>query len=152
MFECVAIFLLIIATVCAYARTTRLDFNPNPVSKMDDLLLLIPIPAFFMECIFTLVARLEKGAILPICISIFRVIQVLIQTPFIIDGRRRCTEDAALHKKKGRGLIIFLAIANMALWIYKTFSGKSSFTTDDRYGIGFFFLIFPFFGTFGLFS
>lgn len=103
---------------------------------MDDILLVIAIPAFFMDCIFTLAAMKEKRDVLFICISILRIVQVMLQTPFIIDGRRRCSDDEHLEKKKiGRGFVIFLAIANMALWIHKTFSGKSSHATDDRYEV-----------------
>lgn len=133
MFECVALFILIVATGYAYTKTSQLNINPNPVSKMDDILLVIAIPAFFMDCIFTLVPMIQKRAELAICISVLRIIQVMLQTPFIIDGRRRCSDEPHLEKKKlGRGFVIFLAIANMALWIHKTFSGRSSHHSDIR--------------------
>lgn len=133
MFECVALFILNVATMCAYKKTTKLNINPNPVSKMDDILLVIPIPAFFMDCIYTLVPMIQQRAVLSICISTLRIIQVMLQTPFIIDGRRRCSNDKQSENRKiGRGIVIFLAIANMSLWIHKTFSGKGSHETDIR--------------------
>ena len=52
----------------------------------------------------------------------FQVIQVLVQTPFIADGLRRCsnTRVTRLHKP-GRELITFLIVANVALWVAETF-------------------------------
>ncbi|XP_031634148.1 proton channel OtopLc-like [Contarinia nasturtii] len=133
IFECTVLLILIIATIYAYTQTVKLDIKFDPKIKMDDILLVIAIPAFFMECIFSLLPAFHSGAILTICISIFRVIQVLIQTPFIIDGKRRCSNSIFLQNKKtGRGIVIFLAMANMSLWIYHTFSGKT-ITGDVRY-------------------
>lgn len=102
--------------------------------RMDEILLLMTIPAFFMDFIFSIVPAITNGALLPICIPTFRLAQVLIQTPFLIDGIRRCSNSKFLQKKKiGRGFIIFLAIANMSIWIYNTFSSKTISTSDFRY-------------------
>lgn len=133
MFECSVLVILIITTIIAYVQTFRLDIKYEPALNMDDVLLLAPIPAFFMEFIFSIIPAIKGGAPLPICIPIFRIIQILIQTPFLIDGRRRCSNSTYLQKKKiGRGFIIFLAIANMSLWIYNTFSSKTIYASDDR--------------------
>lgn len=127
------LFILIVTNLFAYAQTVKLDLRFDPILKMDDILLLIAVPAFFMDSIFSLMPAFLDGAILPICIPIFRLVQVLIQTPFIVDGRRRCSNSEFLQKKKiGRGFVIFLAIANMSLWLYNTFSGKTVYASDDR--------------------
>lgn len=124
---------MIISTLIAYSQTIKLDIIFKPDLKMDDVLLLIGIPAFFMEFIFSVMAATDTDAMLSIFIHIFRVVQILIQTPFIIDGKRRCSNSPFLQRKKiGRGFVIFLAIANMSLWVYHTFSGKSNYADDGR--------------------
>lgn len=134
IFECSVLAILVISTVCAYAQTIKLDIIQAPSFGMDEILLLIPQPAFFIEFIFSIVPAIKMGNPLLICIPIFRQIQVLIQTPFLIDGIKRCSNSTYLQEKKiGRGFIIFLAIANMALWIYNTFSSKTILTSDFRY-------------------
>ena len=133
IFELIVLIILTVTTVIAYSKTIKLDIIFDPGLKMDDILLLIAVPAFFMEFIFSLTAAVYNGTTLSVCNSISRIVQVIIQTPFIIDGRRRCSKSAYLQKKKiGRGFVIFLAVANMALWIYNTFSGKSHYTKDER--------------------
>lgn len=134
IFECSVLVILIFSTIFAYMQTIKLDVMNDATFRMDEILLLMTIPAFFMDFIFSIVPAITNGALLPICIPTFRLAQVLIQTPFLIDGIRRCSNSKFLQKKKiGRGFIIFLAIANMSIWIYNTFSSKTISTSDFRY-------------------
>lgn len=122
------------ATALAYLQTTKLDINHHPMSKLDDILLFIAIPAFIMDTTFTLVPAIANKSTLTISIAICQIVQVLIQTPFIIDGLRRCSNAVALRKKKpGRELVIFLTISNVSLWIFYTFSVKTAYKGDERY-------------------
>lgn len=125
--------ILIVSNLFAYGQMVKLDLRFDPILRMDDILLLIAIPAFIMDSFFSLMPAIKNGGALSICIPILRVVQVLIQTPFIVDGKRRCSNSEFLKKRKpGRGFVIFLAIANMSLWIYNTFSGKAVYASDDR--------------------
>lgn len=134
LFELCVIVVMTGATVLAYLQTTKLDINHQPMSKLDDILLFIAIPAFIMDTTFTLVPAIANKSTLNIYISIFQIVQVLIQTPFIIDGLRRCSNAVALRNKKpGRELVIFLTISNVSLWIFYTFSVKTAYTGDERY-------------------
>lgn len=64
------------------------------------------------------------------------MLQVLIQTPFIIDGLRRCSNSKQLRQEKpGRELITFLVVCNVAMWIMETFEIKSQDKQDDRYEV-----------------
>lgn len=59
---------------------------------------------------------------------------MLIQTPFIIDGLRRCSNSKKLREEKpGRELVTFLIVCNVALWITQTFEIKSHGLKDFRY-------------------
>lgn len=63
----------------------------------------------------------------------FQVVQVLLQTPFIIDGLRRCSNSCSLRiKKPGRELVTFLIVCNVAMWITETFEIKSQSTSRDH--------------------
>lgn len=63
-----------------------------------------------------------------------QIIQVLIQTPWIIDGLRRCANAPILRQRKpGRELVVFMTIANVALWVYYTFSVRTVSVQDERY-------------------
>lgn len=51
---CLHLIMLVVA-VLAYYQIRKLDINPHPISLLDDLLLFVCIPAFYMETCFTLV-------------------------------------------------------------------------------------------------
>ncbi|CAB0020517.1 unnamed protein product [Nesidiocoris tenuis] len=60
------------------------------------------------------------------------MLQVLIQTPFIIDGLRRCSNTKSLRKEKpGRELLTFLIVCNVTMWITETFEIKSHSDLSD---------------------
>ena len=62
-------------------------------------------------------------------ISFKKLLQIVIQTPFIIATLRRCSNSIENRKKKpGRELVMFLTIANVSLWIYYTSSVKNADT------------------------
>lgn len=66
------------------------------------------------------------NSIFLIIIYILNIIQVTIQTPFIVDGIRRCSNSKRLRfSKPGKGLITFALILNIAVWIFVTFEIKS---------------------------
>lgn len=136
VFELVVLILMTIAVICAYMQTVKLDVNHHPLSKLDDVLLFVAIPAFFLETIFSMLPAVVNGSYLNIARSLLQISQVLIQTPFIIDGLRRCSNAAELRKSKpGRELVIFLTIANVSLWVFYTFSVKTAYTGDERWDI-----------------
>lgn len=140
IFYLTVMIIMTIAVIFAYFQTIKLDINHHPISKLDDVLLFVAIPAFFSETIFSLIPAIVNGSYLNICIFLAQIVQVLIQTPFIIDGLRRCSNAPELRKKKpGRELVIFLTIANVSLWIFYTFSVKTEDIGDERYDKSFFF-------------
>ena len=50
-FESIMLVGMIAATIWSYYSIAKLDINPNPISFLDDLLLLICIPSFFLYTI-----------------------------------------------------------------------------------------------------
>ena len=62
-----------------------------------------------------------------------KVIQVILQTPTIIDGLRRCSRSVEMQASRpGRELITFLIICNLSMWFMETLEIKSYETNMDR--------------------
>lgn len=134
IFELTVLVILLVTVLLAYVQTAKLDINHHPMSRLDDMLLFIAVPAFFLESVFSMVPAVVNGSWLNMSIVIAQLAQILVQTPFIIDGLRRCANAAHLRRTKpGRELITFLTIANVSLWLFYTFSVKTNYTGDERY-------------------
>ncbi|KDR08357.1 Otopetrin-3 [Zootermopsis nevadensis] len=134
--ELILLLLMTVAVILAYRKLTQLDINNHPISLLDDLLLFICIPAFFLYGIFSIIPAMIKNNGLSIAVTLLQVIQVLLQTPFIIDGLRRCSNTRHLRlQKPGRELVTFLVVCNVAMWITETFEIKSHDRRDDRYDV-----------------
>ncbi|XP_046624717.1 proton channel OtopLc-like isoform X1 [Neodiprion virginianus] len=132
--ELVLLSIMTVTALLAYHQIKQLDVNHHPVSLLDDILLFIAVPAFFLYALFSIVPAVQKQDWLKICTLIIGMIQIMIQTPLIIDGLRRCSNAKKLRSKRpGRELITFLIICNVALWIIETFEIKSTSKQDDRY-------------------
>ncbi|XP_054287534.1 proton channel OtopLc-like [Macrosteles quadrilineatus] len=130
--ELTLLVLLTGGTTLAYHKITRLDVNRRPVSQLDDLLLFVCIPAFFLQAILGLTPAVRNSQYIPILTILLQVVQVLLQTPFIMDGLRRCSNSRSLRlEKPGRELVTFLIVCNVAMWITETFEIKSQSTSRD---------------------
>ncbi|XP_065568661.1 proton channel OtopLc-like isoform X2 [Artemia franciscana] len=133
LFEVLLLVMMIISVLIAYRQMTRLHINPNPISQLDDCLLFICIPLFFLYGIFCIVPALAVRNFLAIALILMQVVQVIIQTPFLIDALRRCSNSATLRARKpGREFVTFLIVANMAMWVLNTFEIKSHETHLER--------------------
>ena len=100
----------------------------NSSTAMDDLLLFIPLPFFYVHhilCIYTEIRYGSGNSISMAVIYVVHLIQITYQTPFLIDGIRRCSNEQKFRfKKPGKGLVTFLIILNITLWIMVTFEVK----------------------------
>ena len=56
--------LLLFAVVIAFNQMRQLDINEHPISLLDDVLLFICLPAFFMETVLSLVATITFSNII----------------------------------------------------------------------------------------
>lgn len=122
----VIVFCMIVATVFAYTQMVKLDVNEVAHNSLDNFLCLMCLPAFFVNGIFSIIPAIIYGHALEVINILFEIIQVLIQTPFIIDGMARSSNSKELRKKKpGREFVTFLVICNVAMWIMQTFEVKS---------------------------
>lgn len=71
-------------------------------------------------------SQIDHFKLINVALNIIVMIEVLVQTNFIIDGMRRCSESRYLRfKKPGRELITFAILLNITYWIVATFETKS---------------------------
>lgn len=102
---------------------------------MDDILVLIPVPFYLIHYSLGIIANLadsheppfeRSNNLLLAAVDLLTIAQVLLQSPFIVDGLRRCANRSAVRRHKpGRELLIFALILNVTLWILNTFELKS---------------------------
>ena len=83
-----------VASIWVYYYMTKLDVNPSPISKLDDMLLFLCIPFFLLYCIMNLVAAFDLKAddhipnlsssiatnMLMVCVAIMNFIIFLFKT------------------------------------------------------------------------
>ena len=83
-----------VASIWVYYYMTKLDVNPSPISKLDDMLLFLCIPFFLLYCIMNLVAAFDQKSddhipdlsssiatnMLMVCVAIMNFIIFLFKT------------------------------------------------------------------------
>ncbi|VEN63546.1 unnamed protein product [Callosobruchus maculatus] len=130
----IILILMTVACIFGYRQITKLDVNSAYDHLLDDVLLFICIPAYFLNGIFSIIPAIIHSNIIGSFTIILEVFQVLIQTLFILDGVRRSSNTKQLRKKKpGRELVTFLIISNISLWLMQTFEVKSHEMQDNRH-------------------
>uniref|UniRef100_A0A336MFV6 CSON015478 protein n=1 Tax=Culicoides sonorensis TaxID=179676 RepID=A0A336MFV6_CULSO len=134
VYEIVVLTIMLITTLFAYTQTSKLDIVHHKVSYLDDVLLFIAVPAFMSYTIFTLIPAIKNKSFLVMIAVLIELTQILVQTPWLIDGLRRCANSVEnLRNKPGRALVTFLIGANITLWVFSTFSVKNVPNIDERY-------------------
>ena len=132
--ELVLLIIMTITCILAFNSLRHLDVIKSHVSSVDDILLIICIPCILLYAFFSVFPSVQNKDILYVCVYIFQVIQVTIQTVFIGDGLRRCANSTSLQQKKpGREVVTFLVVANVAMWLLETFEIKSDAGNADKY-------------------
>ena len=107
------------------------EHRNNSFMMMDDILIMIPLPFYFIHYTCSAIASLminnslECNNLALIGIDMLTIIQVLIQSPFIVDKIRRCSNDIRIRfRKPGRELVTLMLILNVTLWILNTLELK----------------------------
>lgn len=71
--ELTLLVLLTAVVTLAYRQITRLDVNLKPVSQLDDLLLFVCIPAFFLQAILGITPAVRNHKYLAILTILLQV-------------------------------------------------------------------------------
>ncbi|UYV64388.1 Otopetrin [Cordylochernes scorpioides] len=121
-----------------YFKIFSLDRSVHPIHFLDDLLVLIPLPFYYINIFMSIYAEFQMGNWFRVLVNIIVCLQVSMQTPFIIDGLRRCSNSQKTHlRKPGREILTFLIITNIALWIINSTELRSveeHYAPFDFYG------------------
>merc|ERR1719244_1128367 len=105
------------------------------------MLLVFCLPSFFLFGVIQLGAAAmsinDDDGFYSISMTIAKIIlyivQVMIQTPMIIDGLRRCSNSAdSQERKAGRNTLMFLIVANLSVYIMDTFLLKTNIYKAGR--------------------
>lgn len=124
--EGILTMICLLAVCFSFYQIRKLDVSENPITFLDDVLLFIPLPFYFIHGIMSIIAEFSTQNYSRLALHILVTLQVVVQTPFIIDGLRRCSNTHNLrYKKPGREVITFLIILNLTLWVVNTFELKS---------------------------
>ena len=123
-----AVFLLI-STLCSYWQTCRFQISTQRTNTIDAVLLMIPIPCFFVNNLLAVTAELAHANYWRSGLLALITLQVVFQTVFIIDALHRTLAWNPLQhraNKPGREFITFALLLNVTSWIVYTFEIKAS--------------------------
>uniref|UniRef100_A0A914UJ15 Otopetrin n=1 Tax=Plectus sambesii TaxID=2011161 RepID=A0A914UJ15_9BILA len=139
----------IVACLVGFWRTNNLSYDSEQqasgVKLLEDILLIVGLTGQLLFCISGIVDLGSKNhnQLSPPLLAVFiahvmRLIQVLLQTIFILrTSRMAATTSIMQHQKPGREVVTFLMVVNMALFLVGTFEGQKSSVNQaliDYYG------------------
>lgn len=124
--EGILIILGTVSLLLVHYQVRKLNINRHPITFLDDLLMFLPLPFYFINGILSIWAEGHYRNYVRLVLNILTMVQISWQTVFVSDGLRRCSNTNDLvYRKPGRELITFLIILNLALWVVNTFQHKS---------------------------
>lgn len=139
--DCVLYVASIIALCSASYKMRKLYYVPHHKGLLlDDILLIIALVGQLMFCIFSIIAltKWELTSFMIVVVSLCRMIEVLLQTVFILIAQRLVAMTPDMQAKKpGREMITFLLLANLAMFLINTFETQKAGAnplTMDFYG------------------
>ena len=89
--ECAIFFSMSLACISLYYKIAQRDVNPNPISFLDDLLLIICLPAFFLFGILSLVANMIGDTLgVPFWLVAATRVLSMLQVTFCYDVGFKC--------------------------------------------------------------
>lgn len=121
--DTVLIAVSLLAVTWGYVEISKLDFNVHPITLLDDVLLYLPLPFYFVYYIMSLTADVWFWNYSSLVSHLLTVAQVVLQMLFLSDGLRRCS-NSRRHRftKPGREMVTFLIICNVTIWVTNTFN------------------------------
>lgn len=121
--DTVLIVVSLLAVVWGYVKISKLDCNVHPITLLDDVLLYVPLPFYFVYYIMSVTADVWYWNFTSVVSHLLTVAQVVVQTIFLSDGLRRCS-NSRRHRftKPGREMVTFLIICNVTIWVTNTFN------------------------------
>ncbi|XP_022672950.1 uncharacterized protein LOC111255342 isoform X3 [Varroa destructor] len=128
----ILVIVALLAVCWAYWQIRTLDFSVHPITLLDDVLLYVPLPFFFLYFFMSMIADVYSQKLSRVSSNVITVIQVVLQTLFLSDGLRRCSNQRR-HQflKPGRELVTFLIICNITMWVTTTFKTDTQHESES---------------------
>lgn len=129
----------ILALSLGFYQMQKLTYVPqyHKEGMLEDILLIVGLIGQLMFCIFSMAAlnRTDTTSTMIVCVSLLRMVQVLMQTVFILCAQRMVALTPEMQSRKpGREIITFLLLCNVAMFLINTFetqkASANSLTTD----------------------
>ena len=137
----VLVALLILGIILGFIALWPLGRTMERINLIDDVLILISMAGYLLlqffiiiSCMYFLTDQydynddhlseddIETLVILEVVVAFLESIHCILQAIFVMDSLQRFAKDADQEKhKKGRGIISFLVIVNVCMWIFKSF-------------------------------
>jgi hypothetical protein len=133
--ELILLTLLTINSVIGMRQLFNFVYNLNNSNTLDHALLLVPVTSLLILELFTVLAMViymsehepATVVVLTLVVAILSILQGIIQIAFIVDGMQRVTvEENHVRQKHGRGVITFLIVLNVAMWVFESFQEKKT--------------------------
>lgn len=137
--DCLLYIVSILALCIAMYKIRNLYYvvQKNKGVLLDDILLIVALVGQLMFCVFSIVAlrKIDLTSGMIVVVSICRMIEVLLQTTFILMAQRLVALTPQMQAEKpGRELITFLLLSNLAMFLINTFetqkAGANQLTID----------------------
>lgn len=129
-FVSLILFFMVATTAMVFYQVSKFEVNPNPISFLDDMLLLICLPFIFFYCLLMIWPAFtghDHQAAANIITSFLTLIQVGLQTLMIVDGLRRCSNNEKDQvERRGKNLLTFLIVTNLSMYLWETLETKPS--------------------------
>lgn len=132
----------ILATIFGAIRMSSLLYvtTAHNAILLDDILLVVGFIGQLMFCVFSIIAlnQSDNRVSLVVIVSILRMVQVLVQTVFVLVAQRLVALTPSLQERKpGREIVTFLLMVNLAMFLANTFETQKAAAnplTSEFYG------------------
>ena len=118
----------------AFVATSKLKHVQHEMGSIDKDVLLLTLLGYYLLLSFIALASFSKlhccegGAIMLASMCVVEIVEITLQTAFILDAfSRRIETDDQNSDKPGRSWITFLILCNLGMWVINTFELRDAY-------------------------
>ncbi|XP_021943318.1 proton channel OtopLc [Folsomia candida] len=107
-----------IAVLLGMYQVRVLRFEKQRNLELDNILLIVAQTGSLIFNVFTIISGHFKGEKLVLLLALSKVVQLLLQTLFILDASNRTASTVEQARRKpGREVVTYLLVTNLAMWL-----------------------------------
>ncbi|XP_043224091.1 proton channel OtopLc-like isoform X2 [Amphibalanus amphitrite] len=127
MTELVLYSVTVLATLVGMIQIQRLRYDSERNIELDNILLVVAQTGVYLYASFNIIGSHFSGDLYQLITGIMSIVQVTMQTMFILDAScRQASRSSQVRHKPGREVVTFLLICNLAMWCINTFETSRS--------------------------